>query len=208
MTNPAPAATAPTNAATPSTVVTEPQKPAPAPANGAPVVVHPETPAASAPPKVEPAFDLKLPEGSHLDPGAVERIVSFAKEQGLSKEQAQGLLNREDAAVAAYVTGEKEGYVKEQKAWMDSLKADKEIGGVAFDESVALAKRAVDTFGTDAFKKALNETGLGNHPELVRVFARIGRNMADDKIVRPGSVPAAKKSPEQVFYPDTPSKEA
>lgn len=199
----APAATATPTAAAPTTVVTEP-------APAAPVAVAPVVPAAPA--AADPAkpveLKLALPEGSQLDPTVVEKIVAESKARGLSQEQAQARLNEAHEAVATYVKGQDAVLETEKKAWIDSLKADKEIGGVAFDENVTMAKRAVDAFGSEGFKKALNDSGLGNHPELVRTFARIGRSIADDKLVRPGQAPAAKKTPEQVFYPDTPTKEA
>lgn len=200
------------------TVLTE-TPPAAAPANGAPAATPAPAaatpaPAAGQPPKLDASkpgeIVLALPEGSHLDAKAVERIVADAKARGLNQEQAQDLLKRENDAVAGYVKGQTDAYANEQTAWMAAIKADPEIGGQKFDESVTLAKRAVDAYGSDAFKKALNDTGLGNHPELVRVFARIGKTITqDDKILAPGRMPAAKRSPEQVFYPDvTPQPEA
>jgi len=194
----------PTAAAPETTVVAEPAKPAAA--EGA----EPAKPAAPAKPEAPQPSEIKLavPEGSYLDATVVERIAAESKARGLTQEQAQARLNEAHEAVATYAKGQQDELETEKKMWLDMLKADKEIGGVAFDENVTLAKRAVDAFGSDSFKKALNESGLGNHPELVRTFARIGRSIADDKFVRPGHTPAAKKTPEQVFYPDTPTKEA
>lgn len=199
----APAATATPTAAAPTTVVTEPAPATPAAATPAAPVV----PAAAADPKPG-EIKLVLPVDSQLDPTVVERIAAESKARGLTQEQAQARLNEAHEAVATYAKGQQDVLDSEKKTWIESLKADKEIGGAMFDENVTLAKRAVDAFGSEGFKKALNDSGLGNHPELVRTFARIGRSIADDKLVRPGSTPAAKKSPEQVFYPDTPTKEA
>lgn len=197
-----------TTGAAAGTAVAEPPKPAAAAPGAAPAAA----PAASAPQQGsqgQPAeIKLAMPKDSLLDAGAVERIASFAKERGLTQEQAQAILERESGAVAAYAEGQQQTLEKHKSAWVEDLKADKELGGAAFNETVEIAKRVVESFGTEALKKALNETGLGNHPEVVRVFARIGKQMGDDKFVRPTAGAGVKRSPEEIFYPEQPKTEA
>jgi hypothetical protein len=115
-------------------------------------------------------------------------------------------LNRENDLVKTFVEGEKAKLAKEQKAWVDESKNDTEIGGDKFAASAEMAKRVVQRFGTDAFKKALNDSGLGNHPELVRVFVRIGRAMTEDQLVLPSGNPTKQRSAADVLYGDA-SKE-
>ncbi len=154
-------------------------------------------------PVVPEKYELKLPENSPLKADAIERISTLAKEKGLSNEQAQGLLDAESGTVLSYVEAQKSQVKTITEGWVNELKSDKELGGEHFNQSVEMAKRVVDRFGTDAFKKALNETGLGNHPELVRAFARIGKSMAEDQLVIGNQQnPKAKKSIESVFYGD------
>src|SRR5258706_11167450 len=108
-------------------------------------------------------YDLKLPDGSALDASDVADISAFAKTQNLSKEQAQAILERENITLKAYVDSQQEELATKKAEWVESVKADKEIGGDAFNENVELAKRVIDKFGTDSFKKALTDSGLGNH---------------------------------------------
>lgn len=146
-------------------------------------------------------YDLKLPEGSLLDPATVEKISSFAKERGLSNEQAQAILERESASVSEYVKGQEEGLKAEAQKWVETIRSDKEIGGDAFNKSVEHAKRLVDRYATADFKKVLDDTGLGNHPELVRMLARIGKAMADDTAVLPGtSSSTGQRSAAEIMY--------
>lgn len=137
-------------------------------------------------------YTLKLPEKSPLDESASQRIAAYAKERGLTNEQAQELLNRESEAVSNYAKAQTETYQKEIDGWKAKVSSDKEIGGEAFQKNVELAKRVVDRFGSEDFKKALNDTGLGNHPELVRVFFKIGKLMSEDQLVMPGTQQAPK----------------
>lgn len=141
-------------------------------------------------------YELTLPEGSQLTAQDVEKTTAIAKEWGLSNEEAQELLNVRHEAVSEYVNRAN----KEIGSWLGKAKSDKEIGGDNFGKNAELAKRVVDRFGTEEFKKALNDTGLGNHPELVRIFAKIGRSISEDTLVHPGTKVVPSKSMEEVFY--------
>ena len=50
--------------------------------------------------------------------------------------------------------------------------------GTAYDEKVGMARRAVRAFGSDQLSDLLNNTGLGNHPEMIRAFAKIGAELS------------------------------
>lgn len=143
-------------------------------------------------------YELKLPEGSPLEASYVEKIATYAKERGLSNEQAQALLERESSTVADYKSL--------TRGWVDDVRNDKEIGGDHFNENVGLALSVVEKYGTDSLKTALKETGYGNHPELVRIFARIGKAMAPDRLVKAGTQSAPQKRPiEEILYGGTKS---
>ncbi len=151
-------------------------------------------------------YDLKLPDGSLLDSKATERTATFAKENGLTNKEAQAVLERENQAVASYVDAQKEMLAQKQKEWVESVKTDKEVGGETFTRNTELAKRVVDRYGSEAFKKALIDSGLGNHPELFRFVARIGHAMSEDQLIMPGTQPSQPKSLEDVFYPQSAGK--
>lgn len=194
-----------TPAVTPS--ATEPAKTEPVVAPNAPVKTpdapkdSPITPKAE---KVVPEkYDLKLPEKALLDTTHLEKIASFAKERGLSNEEAQTLVERENGAVSSF----QEGLIAKQKAladtWVNAAKTDKEIGGEAFTKNVELAHRAIDRFATPELKKELDATGLGNHPELVRMFVRVGKSMSEDQFFKADSQTSGKKSAAETLYGDT-----
>lgn len=132
-------------------------------------------------------IEIKLPEDSFLDEGAVESIAAFAKERGLTKQQAQEILDRQNEAVKAYVEKSNLQVKQVSESWKQLTLKDKEIGGEKFKENVQIAHEAVKRFASEDFIKALNETGFGNHPEVVRVFMRIGQAMREDRLVVPNS---------------------
>jgi len=156
-------------------------------------------------PVVPEKYDLKLPKDSLLTTEALERKAADAKARGLTNEQAQKELENENATIATYVDTQKQQqeaeWKKQNEAWVNEIKSDKEIGGEAFPKNVELAKRVVQRFGDDSFVKELDGTGFGNHPGLVRMLVKLGKAMSEDQLVLPGSQPAgAVKSSAEIFY--------
>lgn len=144
--------------------------------------------------KVPEKYDLKKPEKSLLSDDHLARIAAFAKEQGLTNEKAQALVNRESQVIAEAreaVRVESETKLAEmQTTWIATAKDDKEIGGANFVQNAELSRRVLAKFGTPEFNAVLSDPkqgAFGNHPELVRVFTRIGKAMSEDQLVMPGA---------------------
>jgi hypothetical protein len=149
-------------------------------------------------------YDLKLPEGSQLDPSAVERHSSRAKELKMTNEEAQKELERDSDTVKSYVEGQKAQLKKQSDQWVKDSENDAEVGGAKFKENAELAKRALKVFDTKGdFSRFLDETGLGSHPEALRVFAKIGRAMGEDKLIHGGAGATGTKSFEDRLYGGT-----
>lgn len=65
-----------------------------------------------------------------------------------------------------------------QQHWIKQSHNDPEFGGKQFEQNLKLAKGAVDQFGGQKLRNVLEETGIGNHPEIIRTFWKIGRALA------------------------------
>ena len=70
-----------------------------------------------------------------------------------------------------------------REGWSESSKADNEFGGEKLAENLATAKKALDAFGSPELKQLLNESGLGNHPEVIRMMYRAGKSISEDTFV-------------------------
>lgn len=133
--------------------------------------------------------DFTLPEGMEVDKDLLAEFLPIAKELKLTQDQAQKLVDIEAKMVAKRM----DAWNTVVQGWSEATKTDKEIGGDNFDKNVEVAQRALNTFGTPELKTALNQYGLGNHPELIRLMVRIGNAMREDGIVLPGGQPSGNK---------------
>lgn len=180
----------------------------PTPVEGAAPVAEPvkETPPVEPPAEVKPVvpekYELKTSEGSKLTSEQVKEVETYAREKGLSNEQAQELLTRQDSVVKSFHDQQVADHEAQVSQWVEAAKNDKEIGGTKFNEHVEYAHRALKHFDTNGdLSKGLELTGFGNHPEIIRVFAKIGKAMANDKFVHaPPGAPPAQKRPQDIMY--------
>ena len=136
-------------------------------------------------------YEFKAPEGKAFDAEVLARYSEVAKELNLSQEAAQRVLDemapkmaeRQAAQIEAIRTG-----------WAESSKSDKEFGGEKLPENLSVAKKALDQFGTAELRTLLNESGLGNHPEVIRFMFRAGKAISEDRVVT-GTIGQAKAGP-------------
>jgi hypothetical protein len=124
-----------------------------------------------------------MPEGA--DQNLVDWFKGTAKEAGLTEEQASTIFEKyNEMGIEGQKMTESQS-VLEMESQVKELKAE---FGPAFDERVALAQKAVHEFGGEELKTVLAESGLGNHPELVKAFAKAGM------LVSEGGLQAAEQS--------------
>jgi hypothetical protein len=146
-------------------------------------------------PKVPDAYTLTAPEGAALDAAGVEMFTPLFKEAGLSNELAQKLVN-------AQATYQAQLAAKQSETWLAEAKADKEIGGDKFDAASKNAQAAFAKFATPELKQFMETTGLGNHPGLLRMFAKIGAASQEDSTFIKGAGGAGEKSAAETLYPN------
>lgn len=157
-----------------------------------------ETKPAGAPDAYE---TFTAPEGTTLDQAAIDAFTPVAKELNLSQEQAQKLVDLHAEQAQTWLQGLYDAHAKQRADWVAAAKADGEIGGADHADKVAVAKDALKRLGTPELTKALEDSGLGSHPEVVRFFHRVGKAIADDAVVLP-TTSGGPRSPRS-FYPNS-----
>lgn len=209
----APATSTPNPATTPAAQPAAPESTtllggaaAPAtPAQGQPAT--PET-APEAKPTEQPAADepvnyddLKAPEGAEFNPESLGEFKALATEMKLPKEQAQKLADLGVKAIQRQQEQFVQAIAAEHARWAEVSRTDPEYGGDKLDESLGLANRALAEFASPEMLKLLTENKLGNHPEIIRTFVRVGRAINEDKLVTGATKPPVRDA--RNFYPNS-----
>ena len=126
-----------------------------------------------------------------LDNGAVKQFAENAHKLGLSNKQAQGVLE--------FYKNSMEGTAQQSKVDTETaqVQAEQELRqewGREFENNVkkagALAKANINSDILDLELKS--GIRVGDHPELIKGFAKIASMMSEDKIVAPESDSASK----------------
>jgi hypothetical protein len=111
-----------------------------------------------------------------------------------------------------------EFYETKQNEWKSQINSDPEIGGSKWNGTRASIGRLFDSLGdanlTDGFREAMDYTGAGNHPAVVKFLARVAQRLTEGGPVRGGgpSLDGMRRPGEgapsaaQAIYPNLPSR--
>lgn len=145
-------------------------------------------------------YTFSAPDGSEYDPEIVDAFSGAAREAGLTQDAAQKLIEKMAPAIAARQVDQVQAIHTE---WLNASSADKEFGGEKLAENLGVARKALDTFGTPELRTLLDETGLGNHPEVIRLMYRAGKAISEDTFVGGVSRVSGKPNAIGVLYDKT-----
>jgi hypothetical protein len=138
-------------------------------------------------------YEVKAPEGKDFDKEAFDAVAPALKELNLSNKGAQAIVDVYADKLLPLIEQRVTKQIEERsqlataeyrKQWLDDAKADPEIGGAKWDESLAISAKAMDAAGlkaSDPFRTLLNDSGLGNHPDMVRFLRRVGEMIGEHK---------------------------
>ncbi len=76
-----------------------------------------------------------------------------------------------------------EAFENQKMAWKDAFEKDQDIGGNRKDTTLSAAREFIKTHGgtheqQEEFRELLNQTGVGNHPAMIRMLAQAARSKA------------------------------
>lgn len=133
-------------------------------------------------------YELKTKEGADPKDNFFVGFREQAHKAGILPHQAQQLYDWYDSTIADMVKNQQAAISQQAEAEVSELRQE---WGQAFDMKVRAAKAVVQKFGDDNFKTYLEETGLGNNPQLIKLMAKIGESLVEDKFRGDGDAPAA-----------------
>lgn len=170
--------------------------------------------------KAPEKYEFKLPEGVKLAPEVQTKFETIARELDLSGEAAQKLVELAPEISKMYASDLATLATETADKWHEDTRNDKELGGggdqATYDATMALVAKTRDAFATPGLLSLLqrfdatknpNGTGLGNHPEVIRLFSRIGQSISEDnKLVVGTGVPKGQAQAADKLYANSTSK--
>ncbi len=134
----------------------------------------------------DPYAEIVLPENSLLSAQTLAAFKQTAAEVKLPAGALATWLSREENRLAAEAEKAEQAQQAQLENW---ARQTQETFGPQWQEEVSKAVRAADAFGGPQLRRLLEETGLGNHPVIVRTFHAVAQRICED--VTPGGASSA-----------------
>lgn len=151
-------------------------------------------------------YEFTTPDGVTLDADLLGEFEGVARELNLPQDKAQMVVDKLAPKVAERMAAQQQAVVQQARAdWLAASKSDKEFGGDKLAENMGVVSKAMSSFGTPELRALLDESGLGNHPEVIRAFYRAGKAISEDRIVTGNTGPASgmPKTDARSLYPNS-----
>ena len=153
------------------------------------------------------AYDVKVPEalaakGMAFDKEVFDLVEPALRDMNLSNAAAQRLADVYAEKVIPAIVARSEAKAGEatqqhaaaiRKEWADASRADPEIGGADFDKTVDACAQVWDKFGIkkgEGIRQLLDESGLGNHPDMLRFLSRVSKGVGEGQFISPSGAGA------------------
>ncbi len=143
---------------------------------------RPREQTSASPDSSQPTSSEKVP----FNAAELEMFKNLAAEWKLTPEQVKKLQTFSNDIAQRTVESAREQKRAQAVAWAHQTRA---LYGAGLEREIGFALRAADTFGGPELRQLLEETGLGNHPVVIRTLSGIGRTISEDAST--GGIPTA-----------------
>lgn len=151
--------------------------------------------------------NITLPEGFQVDDTAMEGFLGIMNNQELDRAQlAQALVDlqveaSQQAADAATTAG-RDLWNNMQTEWQEQARALPDIGGDNLESTLGTIRDGMRQMGaTDKTFEALNLTGAGNHPEIIRIMYALTKDLQEQPPVNGDAAGDGRKlSQAEIMY--------
>jgi hypothetical protein len=147
---------------------------------------------------------LKMPDGFDAADPLLEAFKGVAGEHKVSPEVAQAMIDKVLPGLTSQIQALRDEPIRLASArlqeWETAVQADPEIGGAKLAEVKTNVARAMAQFGNpDEIRAALNETGAGSNPVLIKWLNKLSAAVGEGKAVT-GNPALPKAGPAQRMY--------
>lgn len=151
-------------------------------------------------PKAEPVVyeDFALPEGMKLGDEAMGKFKNILGNVRVPQDVAQKLVDLHVKAYQQQMGTENQrqhdNFGNMRKGWRDQAMSDEQMGGAAWNTTLSAVARTRDKLVPEANAKAFDEmlrvTGVGDHPEFVRLLHNASRLLDEPRVPKTQGNPA------------------
>ncbi len=135
--------------------------------------------------EIPEGHEFKLPDGETTTPKVLESYRTLARELGLPLGKAQTMLEKMLPVIRQESQTALQAKVAAQiDTWRQETIKDKEIGGQKLKESVEIGKEGLSHYFEASFIEWLDQSGGGNRADVIRGFAKLGRDLRSDAFVQ------------------------
>lgn len=148
--------------------------------------------------KLEASEDFNVPQEN------LDSFTAACKAAKLTKAQAEAMLawHKGFASDVSKLQAQQES--AQIRQWQDEILKDPEIGGSHWKAAVADSRKALNAFDQDGkLRTLLKSMHADYHPDVVRVIARVGRAMGEDKFIGSRGESSGRERPlEERMWPN------
>lgn len=158
-------------------------------------------------PVADAEIKIDLPEGVEVDEKLLDSFKEFAGENSLDSESASKLATWFASQQEAATKGQVEAAQQQSEKWGEELKTDPDFGGEQYSANVNFARQGVMETGGQPLADLLDQYGLGNHPVMVKAFARVGQANAEDNssaVTAKGGTPSREEQLNKLYPTSAP----
>lgn len=153
-------------------------------------------------PAVPEKYEFTMPDGIELDAGLASKFDPVARELELSQDKAQKIATLYAEHRQAEAIAQQEAWNAQVESWATDAKKDPELTAGGFDANLAHANAAFAKYADAEVKALMLDSGFGNHPAVLRMFARMGKALGEDGATPAGTDPARPpKTAAERMYP-------
>jgi len=123
-------------------------------------------------------YEVTIPD-THKDyfqEAAVNEFKNVAHKIGLNNEQVSALIDYQVAQINYQAENQQSSMAVQKEEAETALKQE---WGFEYDRNVRAAQRALQVYGDDEILQLMN-TEAGNHPAVIKLFARLGKDVTED----------------------------
>ena len=132
-------------------------------------------------PNAPDGYDFELGDGEQSD--EVSDFKNVAHQLGLTNDQAKAMLGIYNQISENDLAQEDEQFEQMNVEYLQDIQKE---WGDSFNKNAELARRAFTDFASEELMDVLRETGLSNHPEMLKTFSRIGQVLSESNVL-PGT---------------------